>query len=61
MNEKQIQLLKKIGIDIDADPCIIEEAVGDYLNLHCLDDDYKPNGEGLICESILDCIDKRLI
>ena len=56
MNEKQILLLKKIGVDINAEPDILEEAVGDYLNLHCLDENYKPNEEGLICESILDHI-----
>ena len=56
MTEKQKALLKKIGVDINADVDIIEEAVGDYLNLHCLDKNYKPNEEGLICESILDSL-----
>ena len=56
MTEKQKSLLKKIGVDINADVDIIEEAVGDYLNLHCLDKNYKPNEEGLICESILDSL-----
>lgn len=56
MNEKQLQLLRKIGIDVDAEFDIIEEAVGDYLTMHCLDKNYTPNEEGLICESILDYV-----
>lgn len=56
MNEQQKQLLRKIGVDINAEVDVIEEAVGDYLNLHCLDENYNPNEGGLICESILDKI-----
>ncbi|NDO19940.1 hypothetical protein FMM68_09760 [Lachnospiraceae bacterium MD329] len=57
MNEQQIRLLKKIGLDIDTELDILEEAVGDYFNLHCLDENYIPNEDGLICESILDYIE----
>ena len=56
MTEKQKALLKKIGVDINADVDTIEEAVGDYLNLHYLDKNYKPNEADLICESILDSL-----
>lgn len=56
MNEKQLQLLRKIGVDENAEFDIIEEVVGDYLNTHCLDENYTPNEDGLICESILDYI-----
>ncbi|MBQ3462693.1 MAG: hypothetical protein IJH36_06190 [Clostridia bacterium] len=56
INEQQKILLEKIGIDINSSDDLIEQAVGDYLNLHCLDENYEPNEEGLICESILDMI-----
>lgn len=59
MNEKQVQLLKKIGVNPDAEFDIIEESVGDYLNTYCLDENYTPNEDGLICESILDYIGKH--
>lgn len=59
-NEKQINLMQKIGLHLDFehlsddDWVLIEEKVGDYYNLNTLDEDYKPNAEGRICESILD-------
>lgn len=59
MNKEQLKLLEKIGITSDADFDSIEEAVGNYLNLYCLDENYTPNNEGIICESILDCIGNR--
>ncbi len=58
MNEEQLNLLKKLDINANDDLEIIEEKIGDYLNLHCLDENYMPNEDGLICESILDYISK---
>lgn len=59
-SEEQIKLMKKIGLNLDFDNLsgddwvVIEDAVGDYLTLKCLDSDYNPNDDGIICEKILD-------
>jgi hypothetical protein len=59
MTTKQIEFLQSIGIDLKAELDIIEKKVGDYLSLHCLDENYLPDEAGLICESILDYISKQ--
>ena len=52
--------MKRIGLSVDFDNLSeddyvkIEETVGDHLELHGLDDEYRPNSDGRICESILD-------
>ena len=58
--ETEKNLLRKIGVDekIIEDPSSydlsdFEDTVGDYLVLKCLDENYEPNEEGLICEDIL--------
>lgn len=57
--QKEISLMRQIGLDFDFNNlsdeewCSIEEMIGEYLTLKCLDEDYNPNEEGLICESIL--------
>ncbi len=56
MSEEQIKFLERIGVDPKADLDVIEEKVGDYLTLNCLDENYKPTADGLLCESILDYI-----
>jgi hypothetical protein len=56
MTEEQIEFLKRVGIDPDLSLSELEDQVGDYLTLHCLDENYNPNEEGLMCESILDYI-----
>lgn len=57
-SEDEISLLLKLGInrlkDNDDDFINIEEKVADHLVLKCFDENYEPNQEGLICESILD-------
>lgn len=40
----------------DDDWVEIEDAIGDHLTLRCLDENYNPNAEGLICEDILDSL-----
>lgn len=64
-NATQIKLMRKIGLKMDlANPdrlsdnewVLIEKKVGDYLNSKCLDIDYKPNSEGIVCYSILDML-----
>lgn len=56
MSEKQKEFLVSIGIDPNDELDAIEDKVGDYLTLNCLDENYNPNEEGLMCESILDYI-----
>ncbi len=56
MSEKQKEFLISIGIDPNDELDVIEDKVGDYLTLNCLDENYNPNEEGLMCESILDYI-----
>ena len=56
MSEKQKEFLVSIGIDPNDELDVIEDKVGDYLTLNCLDENYNPNEEGLTCESILDYI-----
>ena len=53
MSEKQKEFLVSIGIDPNDELDVIEDKVGDYLTLNCLDENYNPNEEG---ESILDYI-----
>ena len=53
MSEKQKEFLVSIGIDPNDELDVIEDKVGDYLTLNCLDENYNPNEEGLMCESIL--------
>jgi hypothetical protein len=62
-NEKQLKVLDKLELTYDPkqelsdDNCIdLEEKVGDYYTLHCLDANDSPNEEGRTCESILDIL-----
>lgn len=64
LNSKEIELLNKIGLTYDFSKKIsleqglrVEDKVGDYLTLECLDDEYEPNEEGKICYAILSKID----
>lgn len=59
MTAEQRSFLISIGINPDDDLNLIEDAVSDYLVLKCLDENYNPNEEGLICESILDFIGEQ--
>ena len=62
--DEQIRFMKRIGVPVkdyshmsEDDQIMIEDYVGDYLDLNCLDDDYNPNEDGLMCYSILDSLD----
>lgn len=62
-SDKEIQFIKsKLHLDINTDTPSgddlgkLEEVCGEYLTLHCLDNNYEPTDEGLLCESILDKI-----
>ncbi len=61
-NNNQIEFMKKIGISInhenisDSDILLIEEKVSEYLQKKGFNEDYSPNQEGEMCESILDML-----
>lgn len=64
LSEQEIDLLRRIGLDFDyskkltdEEAVMLEERVGDYLTLECLDEDYHPNRDGLICYDILEKVD----
>lgn len=60
--DSEIKLMQKLGLDADFQNlgqdddywATIEETVGDYLTLKCLDKNYYPTADGIICEAILD-------
>ncbi|RGH10829.1 hypothetical protein DWW39_04410 [Clostridium sp. AF15-31] len=58
----QIEFMKKIGISIkqknisNSDIILIEEKVSEYLQEKGFNEDYSPNQEGEMCESILDML-----
>ena len=63
LNGEQTRLINKIlpQIDLDSDLTddeliLMEDELGDYLTLHCLDEDYEPNREGIVCEDILEIL-----
>ena len=56
MSEEHKNFLISIGINPNDDLDKIDDLVSDYLVMHCLDEEYNPNEEGLMCESILDYI-----
>jgi len=56
LNTRHLELLKHINVDANVEPDVIMDKVGDYLTLHCLDENYNPNEYGIICEEILDIL-----
>lgn len=65
LNEKELKLLKKIGLNYDYSKTLsdeeavkVEEKAGDYLNEYGLDEEYNQNEIGKICQSILNKIDE---
>ena len=56
MPDEYNDFLISIGMNPDDDLDIIEDKVGDYLTLNCLDENYNPNEEGKMCQRILDYI-----
>ena len=61
---EEIALMKSLGLDSDFNNLSeddeywvdIEEKVGNFLTLKCLDEHYEPDDKGVICESILNKI-----
>lgn len=60
--ENQIEFMKEIGISInfsnisDDDYVAIEERISEYLQKKGFNEDYSPNEDGKMCESILDVL-----
>lgn len=61
--KEQIELAKKIKVPFeitkdlsDDEICDLVDFFGDYLTMHCLDDEYAPNHEGDICYQVIDMI-----
>lgn len=58
--EKEKSFMRECGLNLDFDNLSdddyveIEEVIGNKLTLECLDDNYNPNEDGLLCEEILD-------
>ena len=63
ISKTQIDFMKKIGISFnfsnisDEDYILIEEKVSAYLQKKGFNEDYTPNKDGEMCESILDMFD----
>lgn len=63
-SEEEINLMRQLGLDCDFNGLSetdeywadIEEKVGNFLTLKCLDEYYTPDSNGIICESILNKI-----
>lgn len=59
-SKSQIEFMKKIGISIDFnnisddDYIVIEEKVSEHLQKKGFNEDYSPNKDGEMCETILD-------
>lgn len=62
-NDKQMEFLKSIGIDIDFehpsddDLVMVEDTVAEKLQVSGFDDDYEITEIGKMCESILDLLE----
>ncbi len=56
LNEKELNLLIKLKLDTIEDLLDLEDALADYMQLHCLTNNDDLNDEGIICESILNKI-----
>lgn len=63
-SEEEINLMQSLGLDCNFNGLSetdeywadIEEKVGNFLTLKCLDEHYNPDSNGIICESILNKI-----
>lgn len=62
-DNKQIEFMRKIGIDIDFSKVLsafdfetIEEKVSEWLQKNGFDKNYEPTQYGKVCESILDVL-----
>ena len=63
-SEEEIDLMRSLGLDCDFNSLSeddnrwadIEEKVGNFLTLKCLDEHCNPDNNGIICDSILNKI-----
>ncbi len=56
LSEKELNLLIKLNLDTVEDLLDLEDALAEYMQLHCLTNNDDLNDEGVICESILNKI-----
>jgi hypothetical protein len=63
-SDEEIALMRSIGLDCDFNNLSeeddywadIEEKVGEFLTLKCLDKNYEPDDNGIVCKTILNKI-----
>lgn len=56
LSEKELNLLIKLNLDTVEDFLDLEDALAEYMQLHCLTNNDDLTDEGIICESILNKI-----
>lgn len=56
LSEEELNLLIKLNLDTVEDLLDLEDALAEYMQLHCLTNNDDLNDEGIICESILNKI-----
>lgn len=62
--EDELKMLRKLSLNFslthpltDDELVELEEKVGDYLTMECVDDEGRPDADGVLCYAILDRID----
>lgn len=56
LSEEELNLLIKLNLDTVEDLLDLEDALAEYMQIHCLTNNDDLNDEGIICESILNKI-----
>ncbi len=56
LNKREIEFLKLKKLDSFDDTLDLEDALSNYIQLHCLTDNDDLTEEGILCESILNKI-----
>lgn len=56
LTDEELNLINKLKLQNTEDLLELEDALSEYLQLHCINEHNDLNNEGLICESILNKI-----
>lgn len=56
LTDEELNLINKLKLQNTEDLLELEDALSEYLQLHCINEHNDLNAEGLICESILNKI-----
>lgn len=56
LTDEELNLINKLKLQNTEDLLDLEDALSEYLQLHCINEHNDLNTEGLICESILNKI-----